>query len=299
MENLKINSKFDDLPLDVLISPCIDPKGIVQVAHGMCEYKERYLDFINYLNEAGYIVIIHDHRGHGKSILNEDDLGYFYDDSGEAIVEDTYQLTQYIKERYPNLPVYLFGHSMGSLVVRNYILKYDYEIAGLIVCGSPSKNPLANLGKLLCKIIIHVKGDRYDSKLLQKMSFGTFNKGYSQPNEWICSDLVVVDKYNHDPLCMFTFSINGFYNLLTLMQRTYQKTNHQVNTKLPILFIAGSDDPCIVDTKAFNQAVSHLKNCGYLNVSSKLFNKMRHEILNETNKKEVYQTIIDYLDTKN
>lgn len=124
----------------------------------MCEHKERYLDFIEYLNDCGYVVIIHDHRGHGKSVLDETDLGYFYGEGARAIVEDVHQLTNYIKKKYPNLPVCLFGHSMGSLVVRNYIQKYDHEINALIVCGSPSKNKLAGLGKLLCKAIAMVKG---------------------------------------------------------------------------------------------------------------------------------------------
>ena len=99
---------------------------------------------------------------------------------------------------------------MGSLVVRNYIQKYDHEINALIVCGSPSKNKLAGLGKLLCKAIAMVKGDKYHSKLLQKMSFGAFNKGFDKPNEWICSNSQVVDEYNNNPLCTFTFSVNGF-----------------------------------------------------------------------------------------
>ncbi|WP_286078086.1 alpha/beta fold hydrolase, partial [Thomasclavelia cocleata] len=148
MERLKINSSCDNLPLDVIISTCADPKGIVQIAHGMCEYKERYLDFINNLNQNGYIVIIHDHRGHGKSVLNENDLGYFYNDGASAIVEDIYLLSKYIKNRFNDLPLYLLGHSMGSLIVRNYIQKYDYEIDGLIICGSPSYNKLTKVGKV-------------------------------------------------------------------------------------------------------------------------------------------------------
>lgn len=295
MEYLKINSAYDNLPLDVIIAIPQQPKAIFQIVHGMCEHKERYLDFIKYLNEQGYVVLIHDHRGHGKSVLDENDLGYFYDQGGQAIVEDVHQLTLYVKERFPNLPIYLFGHSMGSLVVRNYIQKYDYEIDALIVCGSPSKNKLAKLGKILCKLLAGVKGEQYHSKLIQKLSFGAFNKGFTKPNEWICSDSAVVDDYNNNPLCTFTFSVNGFYNLLTLMQNTYQKTNNKINKDLPILFISGKEDPCLVNEKAFNQAVSHLKNQGYLYVNSILFEQMRHEILNEKDKETVYATITTFL----
>ena len=295
MERLKINSSCDNLPLDVIISTCADPKGIVQIAHGMCEYKERYLDFINNLNQNGYIVIIHDHRGHGKSVLNENDLGYFYNDGASAIVEDIYLLSKYIKNRFNDLPLYLLGHSMGSLIVRNYIQKYDYEIDGLIICGSPSYNKLTKVGKVVCKLFMVVKDERYCSKLMQKMFFGAFNKRFDKQNEWICSDRNIVDAYNQDPLCTFIFTINGFYNLLTLMQRTYQSIYYSINSELSILFISGRDDPCLINEKAFKQAVNHIKNNGYKDVNVILFDKMRHEILNEQNKQEVYNSIINFL----
>lgn len=295
MERLNINSNYDGLPLDVIISTCVNPIGIIQIAHGMCEHKERYLDFINYLNQKGYIVIIHDHRGHGKSVLNKNDLGYFYDDSADAIVEDVYLLTKYIKNRFINLPLYLLGHSMGSLIVRNYIQKYDHEIDGLIVCGSPSYNKFTKIGKVVCKFFMIIKDDHYCSQLMQKMSFGSFNKEFEKPNQWICSDSKVVDKYNQDPLCTFTFTINGFYNLLTLMQRTYQPIVNSVNSKLPILFISGREDPCLLNEKAFKQAVKHLENSGYQNIDAILFDEMRHEILNELNKQKVYNKIIEFL----
>ena len=164
---------------------------------------------------------------------------------------------------------------MGSLIVRNYIQKYDYEIDGLIICGSPSYNKLTKVGKVVCKLFMVVKDERYCSKLMQKMFFGAFNKRFDKQNEWICSDRNIVDAYNQDPLCTFIFTINGFYNLLTLMQRTYQSIDYSINSELPILFISGRDDPCLINVI--------------------LFDKMRHEILNEQNKQEVYNSIINFL----
>lgn len=298
MEKIKINSKCDNLPLDVIISTCKNPKAIIQLVHGMCEYKERYLDFISYLNKNGYNVIIHDHRGHGKSVLDKNDLGYFYKDGANAMVEDVFLISQYIKKRFPDMPLYLFGHSMGSLVVRSYLRKYNHEINGLIVCGSPSYNKLSKIGKGVCRCYMLVKDDQYHSRLMQKMSFGTFNKGYQMPNQWICSDDQVVAAYNNDPLCTFTFTINGFYNLLTLMQWTYQEVDYPINNDLPILFIAGRNDPCIINEKCFNHAVNMLKNGGYHNVEAIIFDEMRHEILNERNKEKVYESIINFLRSK-
>ena len=139
-----LTSKQDGLKLHVLLmEPEGEPKGIVQIVHGMAEHKERYEPFMEMLCKHGYISVIHDHRGHGKSIRKEEDLGYFYDESGTAIIEDVHQITQWTKERYGKLPYHLFGHSMGSLVVRCYLKKYDDELDSLIVCGSPSENKAA------------------------------------------------------------------------------------------------------------------------------------------------------------
>lgn len=295
IEKLKINSIHDGLPLDILIATCNNPKAIVQIVHGMCEYKERYLDFINFLNKNGYIVIIHDLRGHGKSILTKDDLGYFYQDGARAMVEDVYMLSKYIKNKYPNLSLYLFGHSMGSLIIRNYIIKYDSYLDGLIVCGSPSYNRLVGVGKLVCKFLILIKGQRYRSKSMNKLMFGHFNKGFIKKNAWICSDEYVVDKYNQDSLCSFIFTLNGFYHLCTLMQRTYKKGIYACNHNLPILFISGKKDRCMINQKAFDDSIKRLKDRGYRNIESKLFDNMFHEILNEKNNQIVYNTIINFL----
>lgn len=295
MESFTINSKTDQLPLSVIVSCSKQPKAIVQIVHGMCEHKERYLDFIKYLNENGFGVIIHDKRGHGASILNKDDLGYFYQKNSQVLIDDVYQLTCYIKNRYPDLPIFLFGHSMGSLVVRNYLRFYSQAIDGLIVCGSPSKNKLAIFGKMICSIIAKFKGDHYRSKLMHYMSLGMFNHGFDKPNEWICSDSNVVDQYNSNPLCNFNFTVNGYYNLLDLMINTYKNFDYHIKADLPILFISGNEDPCLVNQKSFYQAVNHLKNQGYYNVEAKLYEKMRHEILNEKNKKLVYHDIVTYL----
>ena len=136
-------SEADALEISVLClmpEAGVHPRAIVQLVHGMSEYKERYIPFMEYLTSKGYISVIHDHRGHGKSVKDEADLGYFYDNSGKAIIEDVHQVTTWMKERYgKELPYHLFGHSMGSLVVRCYLKKYDNELDSLIVCGSPSE----------------------------------------------------------------------------------------------------------------------------------------------------------------
>lgn len=293
-EHFTIKSDFDYLPLDVIIMSPSHPKGIIQIAHGMCEHKERYLDFIKYLNEQGYVCIIHDHRGHGKSIRTNEDLGYFYPHGEIGIVEDVHQLTQLIKKRYPELPLYLFGHSMGSLVVRCYVKKYDQDIDGLIVCGSPSYNPLIPIALTLTKISSHIFGSHHRPQFIQKIGFDAFNKNFDKKlvNSWICSDRQVVIAYNQNPLCHFTFTANGFECLFRLMMETYSADHWMLNhPQLPILFVAGQDDPCIINEKKWQEAISFMRKRGYQNMSSRLFDHMRHEILNEIN----HQIVYDYL----
>jgi len=297
-EHLTIKSNFDQLPLDVVIMSPPHPIGIVQFSHGMCEHKERYFDFMNFLVKNGYVCLIHDHRGHGKSIFKEEDLGYFYDQGHLGIVEDVHQLTLLMKQRYPELPLYLFGHSMGSLVVRCYTKKYDQDIDGLIVCGSPSLNPAAGMGIHLARISAKLSGDHHRPKLIQKIGFDAFNKNFDKktPNSWICSDSKVVQAYNQNPLCRFIFTANGFESLFHLMKETYNPQNWVMKKEeLPIYFVAGKEDPCIVSEKKFQEAVQFMKDRGYHHVSSHLFANMRHEILNEKNHQQVYEYLLNIL----
>lgn len=295
----RMESLYDHLELGVtIVEPDGKPLGLLHIAHGMCEYKERYDEFMKYMCEHGFICVIHDHRGHGESVTQKDDLGYFYDDSGSFIMEDLHQIIAVMKEKYPNIPCYLLGHSMGSLVVRSYIKKYDYEIDGLIVCGSPSKNPMAKLGRFLVKMMIRLKGDRYRSKFIHNMAFSAYGKKFNEDSEhaWICSDSKVVDTYDQDDYCNFTFTLNGFLNLFTLMIHTYDEEGWITRHKdLPIFFIAGSEDPCIVNERKFYQAVDFMKRLGYKLTDSKLYPGKRHEILNEDIKFEVYEDIYKWL----
>lgn len=154
IKEITINSNQDNLPISIaMIIPDTEIKGIFQISHGMAEHKERYYDLMKYLSSNGYITIINDHRGHGKSARNNEDLGFFYDENAEFIVEDLHQITNYIKNKYPGKKIILLGHSMGSLVVRKYIKKYDAEIHKLIVCGSPSNNPFTSIAIFITNVL--------------------------------------------------------------------------------------------------------------------------------------------------
>lgn len=293
-------SKYDGVKLSgVLYEPDGEPKGIVQLVHGMCEHKERYLPFLRFLAEQGYIAECHDHRGHGESVEQQADFGWFGDYEGKAVVEDTAQITRYLKTEYPNLTVTLFGHSMGALIVRCFLREYDSEIDKLIVCGSPSKNPLVGIAIGLEKCIRFFRGKRHRSKLLYYLSTGKGDKKFpgEGKNSWLTRDKEIVQTYGSDPKSGYIFTCNGYENLFKLMKRTYQKKGYGVeNPALPIHFVAGGDDPVIENELKWFQAIEFLRDVGYTQVSGKLYEGMRHEILNEVGKEEVYADLLAFIE---
>lgn len=299
-----LQSKYDNLALSCAEYTAeggtqTNAKGVVQIVHGMCEYKERYEGFIDYLTQNGYIVFAHDHRGHGGSVTANENLGYFGDKKGEAIVDDAALVTDEIRRLYPGLSVTLFGHSMGSLVVRAYIQKYEEKIDKLIVCGSPSKNSLAGFGLMLNGVISAFRGKKYRSRLMANASTGGGDDKFpgEGKNAWLTRDKTVVEKYNADEKCNFVFSCNGFSNLLHLVKNAYKKKKYPAkHSDLPIFFMAGADDPVIGSEKKWLAAQQFLRDVGYKNVTGKSYPKMRHEILNELGKEEVYADALAFIE---
>ncbi len=292
-------SPYDELPLQgVLFLPEGTPKGIVQIVHGMAERKERYAEFASFLAENGYIAACHDHRGHGESVKTEEDYGWFQDYDGKAIVDDTVAVTEYLKGEYPDLPLVLFGHSMGSLVVRAYIQEHDDLCDKLIVCGSPSKNGLVGVAIFLEKCIRLFCGKRHRSKLLGNLSTGNGNKPFEQEGEcaWLSRNRERVEAYLADPACGFLFTCNGYENLFKLLKKVYKPKRYAVkNPDLPIRFVAGGDDPVIGDELKWLEAIELLREVGYANVSGKLYEGMRHEILNEIGREEVFSDLLAFI----
>ena len=172
----KMKSPVDGLELDLLILvPEEAPKGILQIHHGMAEYKERYLPFMKYFAEAGYVAAIHDCRGHGKSVRTKKDLGYMYGAGMDALIEDTAEVTRMLKEEWQGVPLILLGHSMGSMVVRCFTKKYDDLLNMLVVCGSPSKNPGAKIGIALAAVQEKISGAHHVSRFLELLSLGSYS----------------------------------------------------------------------------------------------------------------------------
>ena len=288
---------FDKQRLALYEKESTAPCANFLVVHGMCEHKERYIDFLTYLNHRSINTFIYDLRGHGQS-SKKDEYGYFKGEK-DTLVKDLDVVIDYIRSKN-NLPIYLLGHSMGSLIVRKYLQKYDDTITKLIVCGSPSKNPLVKVACFLVDVMSRFKGDRYRSPLINALAFGSYDKKFDGdlPNRWLSKNEENVLNYNKNEKDGFIFTLNGFKNLFLIMAEVYdKKLYHPQNPDLPILFIAGKDDPVIISLSKWHEAIMFLKDAGYKNVEGQLYNDMRHEILNETAKEEVYKDILYFIES--
>ena len=263
-----------------------DVKAVLQIAHGMAEHLERYEAFADILCQNGIAVYINDHLGHGSSIRDKSELGYFGTSDGwKNFVEDCYELTKIAKSENPDKPYIFFGHSMGSFVARAYSIKYADEINGAIYCGTAGPNPAAGAGKAVAGLIIKLKGDHHKSKLIDKMAFGTYNSKFEGRTafDWLSRDNFQVDKYIADELCGFLFTAAGYRDLFSLLAYVSSKDWFaNLSKKLPVLMISGAMDPVCNYSKGIDQVYEALKAAGKNNVKKILYNEARHEILNES-----------------
>ena len=271
-------------------------KAIFQIAHGMAEHGNRYEDFASYLVGKGFAVVVNDHVGHGKSINSDDDLGYFGESGGwDSFVEDERTLTEIVKKDFPDVPVVFFGHSMGSFIAREYILRYgtDERIKAAIFCGTSGKNPASGIAIHLAGAIAKIKGSKHRSEFINKMAFGPYNKKCEgrTPFDWLSTDTNQVDKYVADKYCGFLFTAAGYKDLFTVLTKVSGKDWYTGMPDLPVLLTAGTDDPVGNYGKGVKQVHNDLVQAGKKDVTVKLYAGMRHEILNEKENLMVYEDI--------
>lgn len=278
------------------------PRGVVQIVHGMVEHVGRYDEFARFLVGRGFVVCAADHIGHGKSVASADELGCLPPDGKEILIEDVHELRKTVTARYSRqTPYILFGHSMGSFIVRAYLARYGEDVAAAVICGTGQQPlPLSKAGNALARFLAKTKGSAYRSTLLDNMGVGAFAKQIENPrtpHDWICTDPAVVDAYIADELCGAMFSVGGYATLTDLTAEVVTAScAAKVPKSLPVLFIAGAEDPVGACGKGVRAAAEQLRHAGVQDVEVKLYEGMRHEILNEPGRARVYTETVDWIE---
>lgn len=278
------------------------PKCIVQLVHGMAEYIERYEEFAEYLTGKNILVVGHDHLGHGKSIGEHGMKGYFCrENAPEALVEDVNQVRILTQIQYPDLPYMILGHSMGSFIVRNYLFQYSEGLAGAVIMGTGWKPAaLLKVSKSVVAIQKMFCGDRHVSRLIDNMAFGNYHKkieNYKTKQDWLSKDEARVNTYIEDEYCGFVFTVNGFGALFELIDRACKRKNiEKMRKDLPVLLVAGEDDPVGDYGKGVRKVYEVFRQAGLEKTEIKLYPSDRHEILNETDRDTVSKDILTFVD---
>ncbi|MBQ8767795.1 MAG: alpha/beta hydrolase [Clostridia bacterium] len=276
-------------------------KGVVQVSHGMAEYSNRYARFALELCKAGYAVFVSDHIGHGSSVTDKESLGYFGENGEETFITDLKTLSDIAKSEYTDLPFFMIGHGMGSLIARKYTAKFGYLLDGVVYTGTSGENPMLGIGIHLANTIEKQNGPMHRSEILDTMAFGSYNRKMPKRTEcdWVSRDEKEVDKFIADDLCGYKYTVNGMKALfMTLKQVSSRRWYNSIPLSMPILLLSGSMDPVGDYGKGVKEVYKTLKKTGHKNVTMKLYENARHEIFNEINRNEVYSDIIEWLDTR-
>lgn len=275
-------------------------RGVVQLVHGMAEHIERYDDFARFLTGIGYVVFGHDHIGHGKSVTSTDELGHMPLEGGaDILVEDVSRARAAAASLCADvdcLPLFLFGHSMGSFVVRACIARRPVGLAGAVLCGTGDQPRLVSLaGRTLSRAIGAVRGERYRSRLVETLAVGSFSSAIEDARtecDWLSTDPAVVDAYLADPLAGQMFTVGGYATLTDLTAEVVTDASAAaVPHDLPLLFVAGSEDPVGERGVAVRRAADRYRAAGVEDVRVILYPDMRHEILNEPGRADVYADI--------
>lgn len=275
-------------------------RAVVQIVHGIAEHVERYDEFAEFLNSKGILVVAQDHMGHGKSIDHGGTKGFF-DGGWKAAVQDCLTLTKATMAEFPGTPYILFGHSMGSFLVRTILIKRpDLAISGAVLCGTGwQPEAVVETGAMTARVIAAKVGERTPSEKLQNLVFGGYNRRVEHQRtafDWLSRDCRVVDEYIADPMCGFVASSGLLRDMLGAIAYLQKKTHlREMKKNLPVLFISGGDDPVGSYGAGVKRAAARFREAGMLDVRMKLFPLCRHEILNEINREEIFDSVYDWI----
>ncbi len=279
--------------------------AILQITHGMVEFIERYAKFAEFLTGNGYMVVGHDHVGHGESVVSKDEWGYFGENPSDILVSDMHTLRTTIQGENPGVPYFMMGHSMGSYMLRKYLGEHHDNLTGAIIMGTgyiPAGT--TNLAKTVAKCVAKFRGWHYRSKFVADASFGKPYKRYdltgkNLSNSWLTKDEAIVDWYYHEPKCSFLFTVNGYMGLFEAVSYACDPANVAKYPKtLPLFVVSGSDDPVGDLGVGVKKVYDMFKDAAIEDVTYKLYENDRHEILNETDKESVYADILAWMNVR-
>lgn len=279
----------------------IEPRGIVQIVHGMAEHIGRYAPFARRLAEAGYVAAGHDHLGHGATVPPERHGVLPARDGADILIDDVHTLRGLLDERHPGLPHVIFGHSMGSFVTRCELGRAGAGLDGAIICGTGQVPAVATgAGRVLARAITAVAGDAHRSALLHHLALGGGSRRIKEPQtpvDWISASVENVDAYLADDLCGFTFSAGGFSSLFALtLEACSSGAFKGIPSTLPLLFIAGAEDPISSYGAGVRKAAGRARDAGVSDVTCTIYPAMRHEILNEAAGAAVMEDVLAWLE---
>lgn len=280
------------------------PRAVVQIAHGIAEHIERYRPFMEFLANNGFVAAGNDHLGHGKSIRVPAEQGFFAEKDGWwRVVDDMDKLHDIMSKEYPELPYVLFGHSMGSFLTRTYLIKHPDKYDAVILSGTGHQSPALVLGgNAAASVMAKLNGAMGDGAKLDSLAFGTYLSKIENPRtkfDWLSRDTEQVDKYIADPLCGFVGKIGLYRDMMQGIKFiTNEKNIAQMNKEKPVYFMSGDGDPVGDYGKGVERAYKAFCNAGLHDVFMRLYPGGRHEMLNETNKEQVYQDILNWLNEK-
>ncbi|HIX63939.1 MAG TPA: alpha/beta hydrolase [Candidatus Mediterraneibacter colneyensis] len=277
--------------------------AVLQICHGMIEYVGRYEEFAEFLCEKGYYVVGNDHLGHGKSVQAKSEYGFFNEKYGNVcVLGDMHTLRQRTMKKYPDVPYFILGHSMGSSLLRQYIQMYGNGLSGVILMGTVADHGKASLlfGKRLCRLMAAFRGWHYRSKMVDNLAIGGYNKKFKPAHtraDWITSDFERLEAYASDPLCSFRFTVNAYYNMFLGMLSTQRKEGvYMIPKSLPVLFVSGTEDPVGEFGKGVRKIYEKYRAAGIQDVTLRLYVGDRHEILNETDREQVFEDLLEWLE---
>ena len=272
-----------------------DVKAVLQIVHGMAEHIERYDEFGRYLAERGVAVVGHSHLGHGRTAKDAGELGWFgWPDGNEYLIGDIHRTREKTQFRFPGVPYYILGHSMGSFLTRQYLGLYGGGLSGAIVMGSSDlPGVLLKTAEKLCMLIAKRKGWRYRSPFIDGFVIRGFEKKLGI--EWLSKNPENNRRYQEDPMCGFAFTLNGFYHFFRTVQRANEmEAAGRMLKDVPILFAAGGEDPVSNNARGVRAVFRRYQKQG-ANAGLKLCDGMRHEILNEVDRMTVFEDIYNWM----